>query len=78
MTIELDTTLAQAEVLFLSFSQLVADLDRRRAEQQSGNSHTGLRRRGGASSSSAPTETATVELPELSSNLRDLLITGRS
>lgn len=32
MTIELDTTLAQAEVLFLSFSQLVADIDRRRAE----------------------------------------------
>ena len=32
MTIELDTTLAQAEVLYLSFSQLVADIDRRRAE----------------------------------------------
>ncbi|KAI5121685.1 hypothetical protein M0805_002761 [Coniferiporia weirii] len=32
MTIELDTTLAQAEVLFLSFSQLVADMDRRDAE----------------------------------------------
>lgn len=32
MTIELDTTLAQAEVLFISFSQLVADIDRRRAE----------------------------------------------
>ena len=32
MTIELDTTLAQAEVLFLSFTQLVADIDRRRAE----------------------------------------------
>ncbi|KAF4608416.1 GTPase activating protein [Pleurotus pulmonarius] len=32
MTIELDSTIAQAEVLFLSFSQLVADMDRRRAE----------------------------------------------
>ena len=32
MTIELDTTLAQAEVLFISFQQLVADIDRRRAE----------------------------------------------
>ncbi|EJD02386.1 RabGAP/TBC [Fomitiporia mediterranea MF3/22] len=32
MTIELDTTLAQAEVLFISFTQLVADIDRRKAE----------------------------------------------
>lgn len=32
MTIELDTSLAQAEVLFLSYAQLVADIDRRRAE----------------------------------------------
>lgn len=32
MTIELDSTLAQAEVLFLSFTQLIADIDRRRAE----------------------------------------------
>ena len=32
MTIDLDSTLAQAEVLFLSFSQLIADVDRRRAE----------------------------------------------
>lgn len=32
MTIELDSTLAQAEVLFLSYQQLVADIDRRRAE----------------------------------------------
>ena len=33
MTIELDSTLAQAEVLFLSFAQLAADIDRRRAEE---------------------------------------------
>ena len=32
MTIELDSTLAQAEVLFISFTQLIADIDRRRAE----------------------------------------------
>jgi hypothetical protein len=35
MTIELDSTLAQAEVLFLSFSQIVADIDRRKIEQES-------------------------------------------
>ena len=45
MTIELDTTLAQAEVLFLSFAQLVADMDRRRAEAASSVSGD-VRRRG--------------------------------
>jgi hypothetical protein len=35
MIIELDTTLAQAEVLFRSFQQLVADMDCRRIEQHS-------------------------------------------
>jgi len=35
MTIELETTLAQAEVLFLSFAQLVADTDKRKAEAMS-------------------------------------------
>ncbi|KAF8136624.1 rab-GTPase-TBC domain-containing protein [Boletus edulis] len=35
MTIEVDSTLAQAEVLFLSYAQLVADIDRRRAEGSS-------------------------------------------
>jgi hypothetical protein len=44
MTIELDTTLAQAEVLFLSFSQLVADIDRREAETKSASA-SALRRR---------------------------------
>ena len=48
MTIELDTTLAQAEVLFLSFQQLVCDIDRRRAENADGRTTvtTELRRRG--------------------------------
>ena len=45
MTIELDTTLAQAEVLFLSFSQIVADIDRRKAEHASSSSTNALRRR---------------------------------
>lgn len=80
MTIELDTTLAQAEVLFLSFSQLVADIDRRRAEGepiqipigglrnrkegQGGQDHTPTR-----GSSSFPA----AVLPTLSEGLRELL-----
>ena len=80
MTIELDTTLAQAEVLFLSFSQLVADIDRRRAEGEPIKLPTGsLRRRkegqegqasdppGGSSSFPA------AVLPTLSEELRELL-----
>lgn len=63
MTIELDTTLAQAEVLFLSFSQLLADLDRRRAEDEglqeamgtARPSSPGLRKRTGALNA-VPTE----------------------
>ncbi|KAK0450802.1 rab-GTPase-TBC domain-containing protein [Armillaria borealis] len=69
MTIELDTTLAQAEVLFLSFAQLMADIDRRQAEEAySSPSQTGLRNRGSNE----------VQLPELSSNLRELLQAGRA
>lgn len=44
MTIELDTTLAQAEVLFLSFSQIVEDIDRRAAEDMQ-PSEEGMRNR---------------------------------
>ena len=65
MTIELDSTLAQAEVLFLSFSQLVADLDRRAGEAQE-PSASGLRRRGAG---------AAVGAPIMSQDLRDLLNT---
>lgn len=68
MTIELDSTLAQAEVLFLSFSQLVADIDRRKEEAR-GARGSGLRRRTPGSSS----ETATLGIPTLSEDLRDLL-----
>ena len=71
MTIELDTTLAQAEVLFLSFAQLIADIDRRRAEESSGE-ESRLRRRGG----SVPGVSKT-SMPVLSDNLRDLLKAGR-
>lgn len=65
MTIELDSTLAQAEVLFLSFSQLVADIDRRAGETRG----SGLRRRAPGNSS----EVVNVGIPTLSEDLRDLL-----
>jgi len=44
MTIELDSSLAQAEILFLSFAQLAADIDRRSAEARS-NTTNALRKR---------------------------------
>ncbi|TCD68897.1 GTPase activating protein [Steccherinum ochraceum] len=85
MTIELDTTLAQAEVLFLSFAQLAADIDRRRAEEGVESSNDLRKRHGSGSSSSsgdAPVTTA-VELQgaakalpsrlTLSDDLTDLL-----
>jgi len=65
MTIELDSTLAQAEVLFLSFSQLVADVDRRAGETRG----SGLRRRTPGNTS----EVINVGIPTLSEDLRDLL-----
>lgn len=76
MTIELDTTLAQAEVLFLSFAQFVADVDRRKAEEFSNMSATNaIRRRSVASSSDA--QNATANVPDLSENLRELLNNSR-
>jgi TBC1 domain family member 15 len=91
MTIDLDTTLAQAEVLFLSFAQLVADTDRRRAEQASSSSSSAgaagdLRRRHGsgtngpspaAQSGSALTEPRKTGVPQFSEELRELLRTDR-
>jgi hypothetical protein len=71
MSIELDTTLAQAEVLFLSFQQLVADMDRRRVEQHS-TAGDGLRHRKG-SKALVPQ----VAYPELSEELRELLVERR-
>ncbi|TFY72367.1 hypothetical protein EVG20_g605 [Dentipellis fragilis] len=75
MTIELDTTLAQAEVLFLSFAQLVADMDRRRAEEGRSSSE-GLRHRGPAPAQGVAAPKPTM--PELSQDLRDLLKSGRA
>jgi TBC1 domain family member 15 len=67
MTIELDSTLAQAEVLYLSFAQLVADIDRRQAEDAP-DKIEGLRRRGGKRNAAE-----TFNLPLISDNLRELL-----
>ena len=72
MTIELDSTLAQAEVLFLSFAQLVADLDRRKVEEEH-DREVGLRRRKGGDDA-----LVTPVMPELSLHLRELLRAGRS
>jgi len=81
MTIELDSTLAQAEVLFLSFSQVVADIDRRKNEQESsrripaGNSN--LRNR--ASTKLTKTATPNFSAAQISDELRELLsINSRS
>ena len=76
MTIDLDSTLAQAEVLFLSFKQLVADMDHRRAEESS--SAGGLRRRNVANDQAKPnassqTEPKKASVPQLSEELRELL-----
>ncbi|KAF4579072.1 GTPase activating protein [Pleurotus pulmonarius] len=73
MTIELDSTIAQAEVLFLSFSQLVADMDRRRAEDLdvSPNQLRQRHNRGG----SGPANN--IVMPVLSENLRSLLHSTR-
>ena len=70
MTIELDTTLAQAEVLFLSFSQIVADIDRRKAEHVSVGSTNVFRRRSTPATPAPATDLAVLELSE---NLRNIL-----
>ena len=92
MTIELDSTLAQAEVLFLSFHQVVADIDRRAAEQ--GPARSGIRRRGGKgpaegrgpAEGKGPAEgpaegqsksIPVSKLPIISEDLRALLIPGK-
>jgi hypothetical protein len=79
MTIELDTTLAQAEVLFLSFAQLVADIDRRKADEAAASSAAnGLRKRT-AVASVAPADKAklmNLGMLNLSDELRELLVSG--
>lgn len=74
-TIDLDTTLAQAEVLFLSFRGLIEDLDHDREIDASGTE--GLRRRRGSQSSHKSTGTTggeeVIKAKVVSKDLRDLL-----
>ncbi|EIN07434.1 RabGAP/TBC [Punctularia strigosozonata HHB-11173 SS5] len=81
MTIELESTLAQAEVLFLSYAQLVADIDRRRAESNAANPVADVRRRGSVKVAAAfgadPTVAAQPKMPDISPELRNLLHAGR-
>ncbi|KAH8833808.1 rab-GTPase-TBC domain-containing protein [Flagelloscypha sp. PMI_526] len=76
-TIELDSTLAQAEVLFLSFAQLVADVDRRQAEEASASATTsskgGLRNRGKQREESQGSSRLAATAEALSEDLRNLL-----
>lgn len=74
MTVELNTTLAQAEVLFLSFAQVVADVDRRRAEE---SSTSGQVRKRSAAQGGAKEKDTQVKHLVLSDDLRNLLHTGR-
>lgn len=80
MTIELDSTLAQAEVLFLSFAQIVADIDRRKAEEglSTAWSSNGLRHRGALNAplSAGDRSAKTLSRIQLSDDLRALLKTG--
>jgi TBC1 domain family member 15 len=79
MTVELDSTLAQAEVLFLSFAQLVSDLDQRKAEAEHQSQQQELRHRKPTNDApfDEPSEPKGEELPTLSPYLRDLLLVGR-
>ena len=73
MTIDLDSTLAQAEVLYLSFQQVVADIDRRVAEQG-----PDIRRRAGKGPAGGQSDSIPVsKLPIISEDLRALLISGK-
>lgn len=74
MTIELETTLAQAEVLFLSFAQLVADIDKRKAEEVNALSRMhGLRHRNSATCTTQKKQ-ADIGPLKLSDDLRNLLV----
>ncbi|KAG8884303.1 GTPase activating protein [Tulasnella sp. 331] len=76
MTIDLDSTLAQAEVLFLSFAQIVADIDRRRAEQampKGGGSFEIRRRKGKGKVEAMNGDVVSIALPSVSDDLRELV-----
>lgn len=77
MTIELDSTLAQAEILFLSYSQLIADADRRDAEDVAARSRATLRQRRAGSVSGAAREGQPQTKRLVSKELRELLNAGQ-
>ena len=77
MSIELDSTLAQAEVLFLSFSQLIADIDRREAEEASSRAAILKQRRNGSTGSAVADVQASPKRPIISDELRELLNAGQ-
>jgi len=78
MTIELDSTLAQAEVLYLSFRSIIQDIDRRQAELLD---PSGIRRRRGdgvatedGAASEGETRVANLKkLPHIPDDLRALM-----
>jgi hypothetical protein len=76
MTIELDTTLNQAEVLFLSFAQTIADIDRRKAEQLNARPTNNVLRNRSSTASSKLVATNLSAL-QLSDDLRELLKANR-
>lgn len=77
MTIELDSTIAQAEVLFLSFRQLVEDVDRRQREKDSGVEGLRQRKANAAASTGANVgSTSGSRSPLISESLRALLVSG--
>ncbi|KZT26256.1 RabGAP/TBC [Neolentinus lepideus HHB14362 ss-1] len=76
MTIELDSTLAQAEVLFLSFAQLIADMDHRQADLWPANSSNLRHRRRSVSEAGPQDNNAMPTLPKISENVRELLRAG--
>jgi hypothetical protein len=71
-TIDLDTTLAQAEVLFLSFRDLIADVDHDTAADAAGAQ--GLRRRRGSASSHKSVHNDTTKSKVVAPALGDLLV----
>ena len=77
MTIELDSTLAQAEVLFLSFTQLIADVDRREAEAKSDRSAILRNRRANGVTPTFADEKVQNKRAVISEELRELLKAGR-
>ena len=77
MSIELDSTLAQAEVLFLSFSQLLADIDRREAEEASSRTATLRHRHTGSAGATTTDAQKQAKRPIVSEELRELLKAGQ-